>query len=167
MKDEAYVKEILQKFGETIDYYSQELRDKKIKKDLRTVYNEAYGDFYRIEASKWFGIPVEDITDEQRETVKTVMYNKMWNIHSCFETDCVPEHPTLLDLGIIGGLDRNGMPIKSAAETLRDENRAKELTPKFHESSRNTGKTFDFALINDIPVGFRKIGGRGLQHEIN
>lgn len=34
MKDEAYVKEILQKFGETIDCYSEELKAKKYKREL-------------------------------------------------------------------------------------------------------------------------------------
>lgn len=38
MKDETYVKEILQKFGETIDCYAQELRDKKKPRtDLRDI----------------------------------------------------------------------------------------------------------------------------------
>ncbi len=35
MKDEAYVKEILKKFGEAVDCYAAELRDRKVTRILR------------------------------------------------------------------------------------------------------------------------------------
>jgi hypothetical protein len=64
MKDEAYVKEILQKFGETIDFYAKELKTKK--------YARMYG----------------MLTDYNKNDpgVKNAVI-QMQNVHSCFTSD--------------------------------------------------------------------------------
>lgn len=76
MKDEAYVKELLSKFGETIDCYQQELKTKKYK--------------------RMYGI----LTDYNKNDsgVKNAVI-QMQNIHSCFES----EELTKMSAGCNGG----------------------------------------------------------------
>lgn len=159
MKDEAYVKEILQKFGETIDCYAKELKTKKYARmyGMLTDYNKNDPGFKNVvtqmqnvhscfeseEIAKMSAGCISNFPTTKEPRMHTVP-RKERNIHVWDVPNSLEKPPTLLDGEIIYGLDKDSKPIE-----------------------RDAVKTIDFTLINDVPVGLRKIGGRGVEFEID
>lgn len=113
MKDETYVKEILQKFGEAVDCYAAELRDRKVTRILRDA-----------------GISIHECSKSEEVARMSAGCNSDYpvdHMHLRKMPSSLSEPPTLLNGAIIYGLDRDSHYV-SDSEGVTSEPRLGKTT---------------------------------------